>query len=139
MRFQLMHKLYCYVDESGQDTVASQDDDPFFLVAVAVFHENRAELETACRQYERESGKGMRKWHGCNHESRMSYLRAVLADARFRHALCYTRSRPKDATDFDARTILGIAKAIHWRNPPEDYTSEFMFAGSIAPEMTVWF
>jgi hypothetical protein len=124
-----MQKLYCYVDESGQDTIAARDAEPFFLVAVAVFDTNRDELEGACKGFERESGKGTRKWHKSNHESRMTYLRLVFADERFRRSLCYTHSRPIEQTDFDARTILGIAKAIRWRGPDDDYTSDVYIDG----------
>jgi hypothetical protein len=32
-----MHKLYCYVDESGQDTTAQPGRERIFIVALAMF------------------------------------------------------------------------------------------------------
>ena|GEM_PF-6683890 len=54
-QFPIIHKLYGHIDERGQDTITLRDVEPFSLAAAVDFEENRAELEAACRQYERES------------------------------------------------------------------------------------
>jgi hypothetical protein len=35
-----MQKMYCYVDESGQDTSAQTEREQLFVVAVTVFEDN---------------------------------------------------------------------------------------------------
>ena len=50
-------KLYCYVDESGQDTQAQPGRKQVFVVAIAVFDDKREELEKVCKGYEQASGK----------------------------------------------------------------------------------
>ena len=120
--FSHMHKLYCYVDESGQDTVAQPGQIRIFIIAVAVFETNRAELEQACEAYEVKSGKGKRKWNHCNPESRRNYIRMVVDDRRFQGGLCYFQSDPPRQPEFDACTITGIAKAIQWKQHDLNYT-----------------
>lgn len=123
-----MQKLYCYVDESGQDTLAQPGRKIVFVVAVAVFSDNRDELEKASMEYEKESGK-TKKWNSTRRINRMSYLRLVFGDKRFRKALCVSVSRPIEHPDYDARTILGIAKAIAWKQPSPPYTAEVYVDG----------
>lgn len=124
-----MQKLYCYVDESGQDTHARTHKERVFVVAVAVLEENRAELEKACEQYEHQSGKGKRKWHTGNRESKLAYWRLIVGDDRFKRVLCYSVTRPLAKPNYDAQTVLGIVKAIHWRKPDPDYTSDIYVDG----------
>ncbi|MCS6847322.1 MAG: DUF3800 domain-containing protein [Anaerolineae bacterium] len=124
-----MQKLYCYVDESGQYSTAHFGRRRVFVVAVAVFEEDREMLEKACERYERESGEGKRKWSHCNSESRLTYLQLVFADQRFYNSLCFSHSEPPLKPEFDTRTILSIAKAIWWRKPEGDYTSEIYIDG----------
>jgi hypothetical protein len=100
-----------------------------FIVAVAIFEKDRAELEKICERYEKDSGKGKRKWNRSNPESRLTYLRMVIDDERFSKTLCYSPSVPPLRTEFDARTVLGIAKAIQWKQPKADYTSEIYIDG----------
>jgi hypothetical protein len=48
-----VHKLYCYVDESGQDT-----EGQFFIVSVVVTGRERDEVTRQLEQIEHQSGKG---------------------------------------------------------------------------------
>ena len=125
----MTQRLYCYVDESGQDSTAKNKRERIFIVAVAVFEDDREVIEKACEQFERESGKRHLKWHKSNPESRMTYWRMILADDRFKHALCYSRHVPPLRPEFDARTILSIAKAVQWKQPQPDYTSDIYVDG----------
>jgi len=52
-----MQKLYCYVDESGQDT-----EGRLFLVSVLLTSSEREGLRGRLREIEQTSGKGTRKW-----------------------------------------------------------------------------
>jgi hypothetical protein len=122
-------RLYCYVDESGQDTATRPRQERIFIVAVAIFEDKRDDIDELCEKIERESGKGRRKWNSCNTESRLTYWRMVLADDRFKHTLCFTKTQAAERPDFDARTILSIAKAVQWRNPEPDYSSDIYVDG----------
>ena len=51
------HKLYCYVDETGQDTKGA-----LFVVSVAVTKKDRDELRELLAKLEKASGKGKTKW-----------------------------------------------------------------------------
>ena len=52
-----------------------------------------------------------------------------MADEQFKHALCYSRHVPPLRPEFDARTILSIAKAVQWKHPQSDYTSDIYVDG----------
>jgi hypothetical protein len=67
------HKLYCYVDESGQDTHGA-----VFIVAVVITSEQRESLLTSLEQIERTSGRGTRKWHKTIPQRRKAYITAAL-------------------------------------------------------------
>jgi hypothetical protein len=123
-----MQKLYCYVDESGQDTVAQSGRKIIFVVAIAVFSANRDELEKVCINYENVSGK-RKKWSRTRRTNRIHYIRLVLNDERFRKSLCFSASGPTMHPDYDARTVLGIAKAITWKNSLKAYTAEVYVDG----------
>ena len=74
-----------------------------------------------CEQLEQASGKRKDKWGQARHERRMNYLRQVFADARFRQKLRYGVFH--QVGDFDAATVVTIAKAISWRRPTGKYTT----------------
>jgi Protein of unknown function (DUF3800) len=131
-----MQHLYCYVDESGQDSTTHDKRPRIFIVAVALFEESRHTLEQRCIQFERESGKRKQKWRKANRESRMTYWRLIVSDSLFHKTLCYSQSIPPMEPEFDARTILGIAKAINWKNPDADYTSD-IYVDRISDAMKV--
>ena len=50
-------KLYCYVDETGQDTFGQ-----LFLVSVVITGSERDDLRRQLRKIEKESGKKQKKW-----------------------------------------------------------------------------
>ena len=66
-------KLYCHVDETGQDPASS-----VFVVVVAVSAENQDVLRQALMDIEDAAGTGRRKWHKSRSERRLRYLRLVL-------------------------------------------------------------
>ncbi len=66
-------KLYCYVDETGQDAAAS-----FFVVVAVVTAEEQDRLRDALMKIERLAGTGHRKWHKSRPERRLRYLKLVL-------------------------------------------------------------
>jgi len=66
-------KLYCYVDETGQDDTSSV----FIVVAVVTAGEQEASRR-ALLEIEREAGTGHRKWHKSRTSRRLAYLNLVL-------------------------------------------------------------
>jgi len=110
-----MDKLYCYVDESGQDTFAHAGHKQLFIVSIAVLQQDRRELAEICEQYEKVSGKGKFKWGQAEYTKRLRYMRLVLADGRFRQALRYVIFTSITRNDFDKATIDGIARAVSWK------------------------
>ncbi len=56
-RFMDKNKLYCYVDETGQDTKGK-----LFIVVAVIVGEEKNEVEKYLESIEEQSGKGKRKW-----------------------------------------------------------------------------
>ncbi len=52
-----MQRLFCYVDESGQDT-----EGQLFIVSVVLAQAERDSLISLWEQIEQQSGKGSSKW-----------------------------------------------------------------------------
>jgi len=73
-----MQKLYCYVDETGQDTKGR-----FFLVSVVITAEEREQLQAVLKQIEQVTQKGALKWQKTSFERRLRYLRAILSNPLF--------------------------------------------------------
>ena len=109
-------KLYCYVDENGQDS-----EGRIFIVSVVVTGKERNELLHLCERLEKESGKGKFKWGKAQHKLRLEYLRRVFTDRRFKEVLRYSVSRI--IHDYDLATIMGIVKAVNWKKPTQSYTA----------------
>lgn len=62
-------KLYCYVDETGQDIRSN-----VFIVVAVVNAEEQVFLRRQLETIEQETGIGKRKWHKASHERRMLFL-----------------------------------------------------------------
>lgn len=68
-----MQKLYCYVDESGQDPSSE-----FFIVVVVVSDSDQQALRDELLAVESFARTGKLKWHKSRHERRMQYLRTAI-------------------------------------------------------------
>jgi len=100
-----MAKIYCYVDETGQDT---QGD--LYIVSVVVADQERDRLIELCEAIERESGKGRVKWIRADHTKRMDYIRRVWREPAFRGKLNLAVYR--NSVDYLPLTVLTIARTI---------------------------
>ncbi|MCX6789084.1 MAG: DUF3800 domain-containing protein [Candidatus Gribaldobacteria bacterium] len=100
-----MQKLYCYVDETGQDTKGR-----LFLVAVVVLVSDRENLRAKLRKAEQVSGKGIKKWMKATHKQHEQYIKQIISDSEFSNAIFYTRY--DNARNYVDLTILSTAKAI---------------------------
>jgi hypothetical protein len=106
-----MQRLYCYVDESGQDTRGR-----LFLVSVVITERSlREELERRLLEIEQQSGKKATKWQKTSFDRRMAYLNGVLQLSRLSGSLFYAvYSESREYVSLSAWTVaqaIGI-KAI---------------------------
>ena len=99
------HKLYCYVDETGQDTMGR-----FFIVAIVVASNHRDDLQQLLEMIERDSGKKT-KWMKTSDETRQAYIGAFLQDGL--PARLYAKTYRSTAGSFDELTVLATAQAIN--------------------------
>lgn len=100
-----MQKLYCYVDETGQDT-----EGKLFLVSVLLTVPEREKLRTQLKEAEKLSGKGTRKWTKSTRKQRAQYMDTVLSNKNLVGNLFY--SKYSDTRAYVDLTILTVAKAI---------------------------
>ena len=70
---KLIQKLYCYVDESGQD-IASK----VFVVVAVVSDKEQNKLRQNLEEIEKIAKTGHRKWHKSCSDRRMKYLKLVV-------------------------------------------------------------
>jgi hypothetical protein len=64
-----VQKLYCYVDETGQDAASD-----IFVVVAVVSAKEQEPLRQALVDIENVAGTGRRKWHKARSERRLRYL-----------------------------------------------------------------
>jgi len=98
-------KLYCYVDESGQDTKGQ-----LFLVSVVV---SEQEYEAFCRaleQIEQTTKKGLLKWHKTAFERKVAYIKAIIAHPLFPETIFFSHYTQTQA--YVDLTVYTTAKAI---------------------------
>ncbi len=101
-----MTKLYCYVDESGQDTQGE-----FFIVAVVVVGTDaRDELIASLEVIERETTKGRLKWSDTNRTRRVEYIRSIVNLQRLAHKINFAYYA--DTLDYLPFTVSTIEKAL---------------------------
>ncbi|MBI5653648.1 MAG: DUF3800 domain-containing protein [Chloroflexi bacterium] len=98
-------KIYCYVDETGQDT---QGD--LFIVSVVITGRERDSLIERCAEIEQRTRKGRIKWIKTDYTRRVEYIRQILAEPAFRGKLNFASYR--NTRDYLPRTVLTIARAI---------------------------
>ena len=68
-----MQKIYCYVDESGQDAGAE-----YFVVVVVVSEGDQSHVREQFVSIEKETNVGQRKWHKSRRDRSRAYLQRVL-------------------------------------------------------------
>lgn len=101
----MVTKLYCYVDETGQDTKGD-----IFLVSVVITQEDRQEISEQLIRVEEKSGKGNVKWNDAEENLKKTYIRQVLKLRSLRGKLSY--SVYPGTKDYLSRTVLTTARAI---------------------------
>jgi hypothetical protein len=116
-----MQKLYCYVDESGQDT-----EGKFFIVSVVVTAHERDKMTELCEKIEMASGKRRRKWIKADHAKRIEYIQRIFREPDFSGKLnvaIYQNSK-----EYLPLTVLTIARTILLRGE-SDYKATILIDG----------
>jgi hypothetical protein len=98
-------KLFCYVDETGQDTLGA-----LFVVSVVVATQDRDRLRGALESIERASGKGHVKWSRARRQAREAYSRGLLSLPDLRGRLFYDAY--PNTRNYPAKTVLTVARAV---------------------------
>jgi hypothetical protein len=101
-----MQKLYCYVDESGQDTKGK-----FFIVAVVIACDiaSRSELEKQLANLEMRVRKKT-DWRHTRSQTRVAYFEEVMRLEALKGMIFYSLFR--DTQDYDQLTSQSIIKAV---------------------------
>lgn len=101
-----MEKLFCYIDESGQDTEGA-----YFIVVVVIMGQGAVNaLEATLEKIEYDTGKQKRKWRGTRLKERMAYLTRILHLPELEQSVFYMSFH--DTTDYTHLTATTIAHAI---------------------------
>lgn len=100
-----MQKLYCYVDESGQET-----EGKLFVVALVVVGLERDELEVALSAIEERTGKRKAKWRRSNFCNRLAYLEEAFILPALQGALMFAKYG--ETREYVPLTVAAVAKAI---------------------------
>ena len=118
----IVQKLYCFVDETGQDTAGR-----LFLVAVVLKEKDHLNiLEEKLEGIERRSGRRRLKWRKTRPEAKRAYLDEILCVEELRGAVYYATY---EATrEYSKLTSLTIAKAILAKEQ-EDYVVTVIIDG----------
>ncbi|HEY4034835.1 MAG TPA: hypothetical protein VGL94_12815 [Ktedonobacteraceae bacterium] len=110
-------KLYCFVDENGQETKGRL----FIVSVVVVMGPEKDEMLGICEQYEKESRKDKFKWGKAEYRRRMDYLQKIFGDEKFKGKIRY--SVFNGTKGYDVMTVEGIARAINSDRPMGNYTT----------------
>lgn len=98
----MTQKLYCYVDETGQDVQAQ-----WFIVAAVIVEDDPAPALALCETIERDTGKSRVKWIRTDYPRRLAYIERVTREATFKGRL-YASVFRKPVV-YPAKTLEAIA------------------------------
>jgi hypothetical protein len=99
-------KLYCYVDETGQDGLHK-----FFLVSVVITDQIKKDgLEKQLQEIEIRTGKKKSKWTKTKSEIRQNFIKEIINLKYLRKSIFY--SMYPDGKAYTHLTSLSVAKAV---------------------------
>ncbi len=98
-------KLYCYVDETGQDTEGT-----LFIVSVVITDRERDKYQQVCEAIEQGTGKRQAKWIKTSYERRLNYVQRVLETPLLVGKLNYAVYR--DIKAYQGPVVQAIARAL---------------------------
>lgn len=119
-----MQKIYCYVDETGQDTKGK-----LFLVVVVISDKSQLDrLEQTLLKLENKTGKRTRKWGWLNIKEKTQYLQSILNVQGLWQSIFY--SVYQSSKEYTRLTTLSVAKAIIAKvNGDGDYRASIFVDG----------
>jgi len=121
MKDDVIKKIYCFVDESGQDTLGKR-----FLVAVVIVEDDKNEIEKELIEIEFKSGKHKTKWHKAKYSQRQAYISGIKNISAFQNSFYF--SIYEDTVQFASLVSLTTAKAILDR-APDNYSASVIVDG----------
>lgn len=112
---QIYKKIYCFVDETGQDTLGR-----FFLVSV-VLQENEKleEFERYLLKIENTTGKKKLKWRLTNNKTKIQYLKTVFDLSLIVNSVYYSVYH-NSTGEYPRLTAYSLAKAVLARNRDDE-------------------
>src|SRR6266480_7272820 len=99
-------KLYCYVDETGQDTKGE-----LFIVVVLIVAEEKDQLEKVLEGVEVTSGKRKRKWIKSREKEKFEYLSLLRNIKQLSQSIFY--SEYTNSIDYEQLTVETVKNAIN--------------------------
>lgn len=104
---KVKQRLYCYVDESGQDTLGR-----LFVVSVVISSRDvRDRLEKDLERIEKQSGKRKKRWQETKFKQRIVYLENIIQLKELRHHLF--AARYETTKEYESLTTYTIAQAVN--------------------------
>jgi len=118
----MVTKLYCYVDETGQDT-----EGELFLVAVVLKEITALELlEKKLEKIELRTGKKQLKWKKISRDIKKKYLEELLQIKELKNSIFYAKYQA--SKEYSKLTSFTIAKAVLAKEN-ENYTVTVIIDG----------
>lgn len=128
-RVRTVQKLYCYVDETGQDTKGD-----YFVVSVIIAQEDRELVIDLLQSLEQVTGKKVTKWHKARRETKQQFIEQVLTSEILQGKIFYAQY--KDTTAYQEVTVITVASAIHLAKRQESYKASIFIDGLQKSEVT---
>lgn len=101
-------KIYCYVDETGQDTMGK-----LFIVAIVIADNKKDEFEKRMEKLETSSRKFLRKWQKSKKRERLDYMRTVFDIIKNYGELYFFKFGKGVGTNYYPLMTYAIAKTLH--------------------------
>ena len=115
-------KIYCYVDESGQDTKGK-----FFIVSLVVTGKERDQLNKELIRIETETNKKSTKWSKTKKEIQIQYIERVFQSPKFKNKIHYVLK--EDTKAYQEITVLAVATAINKAKNQDNYKASVYIDG----------
>ncbi len=109
----MAHKIYCYVDETGQDTKGA-----FFIVGLVIaVGEDQEKMISTCEAIESRTGKGRVKWTKTREDRARAFMGEILQTPVFHGRLFVARY--ENTRNYQAATLDAIARVLEVILPEE--------------------
>lgn len=122
-----MQKLYCYVDESGQDIRSN-----VFIVSVIIAQKDRNEVVKFLKQVEKDSQKLKTKWK-TKTPQKIDYISKILTSELFKDKIFY--SLTENSSAYQELTVIAIASSINSVQPKKGYKASVFIDGLPASQV----